>query len=368
MSKRGENIYKRKDDRWEGRYIKDHDYMGKPRFGYVYAKTYREVKEKLNVCRQTPVTELTQRKKFFGAFCDEWLLICRSRVKESTFVKYHTVVTNHIKPRLEWFLPQSLNTVVIEEFSHGLLADGLSVKTVRDILTVLRSIFNYCRRQIGASLSDIEIVYPKERQKEMRVLTLEEQTKFIQYLLYDLDTAKFGVLLALLTGMRIGEICALKWGDISLEDKTVHIGATMQRLQILDEHSEAKTHIVIGDTKSQTSNRIIPLTEYAVALCTKMTPKNNSAYILTGESQHYLEPRALQYRLRKYTDACGLCNVHFHVLRHTFATRCVEVGFEIKSLSEILGHSSAKVTLDRYVHSSLELKRSNMDKLSAVGF
>lgn len=90
-------------------------------------------------------------------------------------------------------------------------------------------------------------------------------------------------------------------------------------------------------------------------------------YVLTGDPVHYLEPRALQYRLSKYTEACNLQGVHFHVFRHTFATRCVEVGFEIKSLSEILGHSSAKVTLDRYVHSSMELKRANMDKLAAVG-
>ena len=368
MSRRGENIYKRKDNRWEGRYIKGCDYSGKTQFGYVYAKTYREVREKLNACKQTTLSKPTQIKKDFGDFCDERLILSRSRVKESTYVKYHTVVTNHIKPKLGKLHSQNLNTVVIEEFSHDLLIEGLSVKTVRDILTVLRSVLKYCRRQLGSSFTDIEIVYPKERKKEMRVLTLDEQTKFVQYLLCDMDAAKFGVLLALLTGMRIGEVCALRWEDISIENKTVHIGATMQRLQTLDKHSDAKTRVVIGDTKSQTSDRIIPLTEYAVSLCRKMNPKNAAAYVLTGEVQHYLEPRALQYRLGKYTEACGLKDVHFHALRHTFATRCVEVGFEIKSLSEILGHSSAKVTLDRYVHSSMELKRTNMDKLSAVGF
>ena len=368
MSKRGENIYKRKDNRWEGRYIKGYDYKGKKQFGYVYAKTYREAKEKLNACKQALVAKTGQIKKNFGAFCDEWLILSRSRVKESTYVKYHTIVTNHIKPKLEKLLPQNLNTVVIEQFSHDLLIEGLSVKTVRDILTVLRSVLKYCRRQIGTSFPDIEIVYPKERKKEMRVLTLDEQTKFIQYLLGDMDSAKFGVLLALLTGMRIGEVCALKWENVSIENKTIYVGSTMQRLQILDKHSDSKTRVVIGNTKSQTSVRIIPLTEYAVELCKKMNPKNSAAYVLTGEAQHYLEPRAVQYKLGRYTEACGLKEVHFHTLRHTFATRCVEVGFEIKSLSEILGHSSAEVTLDRYVHSSLELKRTNMDKLSAVGF
>ena len=368
MSKRGENIYKRKDNRGEGRYIKGCDYKGKTQFGYVYAKTYREAREKLNACKQESAAKPVQIKKNLGAFCDEWLLLSRSRVKESTYVKYHTIVTNHIKPKLQKLHPQNLNTVVIEGFSHDLLIDGLSGKTVRDILTGLRSVLKYCRRQIGTSFPDIEIVYPKERKKEMRVLTIDEQTKFIQYLLCDMDAAKFGVLLALLTGMRIGEVCALKWEDVSIENKTIHVGSTMQRLQTLDKHSDVKTRVVIGDTKSQTSDRIIPLTEYSVELCKKMNPKNSAAYILTGEAQHYLEPRAVQYKLGKYTEACGLKDVHFHALRHTFATRCVEVGFEIKSLSEILGHSSAKVTLDRYVHSSLELKRINMDKLTAVGF
>lgn len=285
MSKRGENIYKRKDNRWEGRYIKGYDYEGKTQFGYVYAKTYREVREKLNACKQASAAKPAQIKKNFGAFCDEWLLLSRSRVKESTYVKYHTIVTNHIKPNLERFLPQNLNTVVIEEFSHDLLIKGLSVKTVRDILTVLRSALKYCRRQIGTSFPDIEIVYPKERKKEMRVLTLDEQTMFIQYLLCDMDAAKFGVLLALLTGMRIGEVCALKWEDVSIENRTIHVGSTMQRLQTLDKYSEAKTRVVIGNTKSQTSDRIIPLTEYAVTLCKKMNSKNSAAYILTGEAQ-----------------------------------------------------------------------------------
>lgn len=366
MARRGENIYKRKDNRWEGRYMKGSDCQGKTKFGYVYAKTYREVKEKLSACKQA-AAKPGRCKKDFGAFCDEWLLLSRSRVKDSTYVKYYSTVNHHLKPGLGGFLPQDLNTVAIENFSHDLLTGGLSVKTVQDILTVLRAVLKYCRCQIGPSFPDIEVIYPKERKKEMRVLTLEEQTKFMQYLLCNMDEVKFGILLALLTGMRIGEICALKWTDLSLENQTVHVGSTMQRLQILDAHSDTKTKIVVGDTKSQTSNRVIPLTDYAVSLCRKMKPANNTAFVLTGDPIRFLEPRTLQYRLGKYTADCGLKDVHFHVLRHTFATRCVEVGFEIKSLSEILGHSSAKVTLDRYVHSSLGLKRANMEKLAAVG-
>ena len=367
MARRGENIYKRKDNRWEGRYIKGYDYKGKAQFGYVYAKTYREVREKLTAAKQISSTKPTPNRKDFSYFCDEWLILSRNRVKESTYVKYHNTINRHLKPELGCYLPQNLNTVLIEEFSNALLLDGLSPKTVRDILVVMKAVLKHCRRQLGVGFPDIDVIYPKEHKKDMRVLSLEEQQRLIAYLLTEMDEAKFGVLLALLTGLRIGEVCALKWDDISVADRVIHISSTMQRLQTLDRASDMKTKVTVGEAKSQTSKRVIPLNESTAALCKRMQVFNGNAYVLTGDPIHYLEPRVLQYRLAKYTEACNLKDVHFHALRHTFATRCVEVGFEIKSLSEILGHASAKVTLDRYVHSSLDLKRANMDKLAAVG-
>lgn len=368
MAKRGENIYKRKDSRWEGRYIKGYDPSGKIHFGYVYAKTYREVKEKLSAAKLSQHAQVTiNNKKKFDYYCDEWLLLSRNRVKESTYVKYYNMVNLHIKQALGKYDLQNLNTVVIEKFSNALLDKGFSPKTVRDNLVVLCSILKHCRKQIGAELPEIEIIYPKEHKNEMRVLTLEEQSTLIQYLLTDMDHFKFGVLLALLTGMRIGEICALRWADISIDQKLIHVRSTMQRLQIPEEDSDTKTKVIIGETKSHTSDRIIPLTDYAVTLCSRMQSSDENAFVLTGNNSHYVEPRALQYHLAQYTTECGLSGVHFHTLRHTFATRCVEVGFEIKSLSEVLGHASTKVTLDRYVHSSLQLKRENMDKLTSIG-
>lgn len=165
----------------------------------------------------------------------------------------------------------------------------------------------------------------------------------------------------------IGELCALQWGSISLREKTIRIAATLQRLRDTDEAGTTRTRVVIGSPKSDTSVRTIPMTAYMAELCGKMHPGSATAYVLTG-TDAYMEPRALQYRMEKYTRDCGLEDVHFHTLRHTFATRAVEVGFEIKSLSEVLGHANTTITLDRYVHSSMELKRDNMSKLEAVGF
>lgn len=199
----------------------------------------------------------------------------------------------------------------------------------------------------------------------MRVLSREEQARFVSYLLEDMDTCKFGVLLALFTGVRIGELCALQWGKISLKEQTIRIDATLQRLRDTRAAGSTRTSIVISTPKSDTSIRTIPITYYTDELCGRMNPHSSAAYVLTG-TDSFMEPRALQYRMEKYTRECGLEGVHFHTLRHTFATRAVEVGFEINSLSEVLGHAATTITLDRYVHSSLILKRDNMNKLNAT--
>ena len=261
-----------------------------------------------------------------------------------------------------------MTTGLIDEFTEELLfEDELAPKTVHDVLVVLHGILKYTATFFTEGFPAIEINYPKPGKKEMRVLSREEQTRFVSYLLDDMDTCKFGVLLTLFTGVRIGELCALQWGSISMKEKTIRIDATLHRLRDTDGTGSTRTRIVIGTPKSDTSIRTIPMTDYAAALCRKMNPESPAAYVLTG-TEAYMEPRTLQYKLEKYTRDCGLEGVHFHTLRHTFATRAVEVGFEIKSLSEILGHASTTITLDRYVHSSLELKRDNMSKLTAAGF
>lgn len=373
MSKKGENIYKRKDNRWEARYIKGYHPDGSPKYGYCYGKTYREAKQKVTNAKADLVTGKTtstiSRKRRFSFYCDEWLQINRSRVKESTYVKYSSMLEKHIKPRLGGCLVQALSSVVIEQFSHELLyEEELAPKTVKDILTTLNSVIKYTSKQFSETLPMIEIVYPKVQKSEMRVLTRDEQDSFVKYLLKDMDECKFGVLLSLLTGMRIGEVCALQWKNVSLKEQTIKVKSTMQRLRDFNENRTSKTKVVISEPKSDASVRVIPLTEYAVRLCKTRYCSTPEAFVLTGETDRYIEPRSMQYKLERYTEDCGLYGVHFHTLRHTFATRCVEVDFEIKSLSEILGHSSPRLTLERYVHSSMELKRNNMNKLSAIGF
>ena len=148
-----------------------------------------------------------------------------------------------------------------------------------------------------------------------------------------------------------------------ITDKVIFVRHTMQRLKNLNPASEERTRIITGVPKSGRSVRMIPMNQDIEKLCNKWRADDLEAYVLTGKAGYFLEPRTLQYRMRQYTKDCDLKNVHFHTLRHSFATRCVEAGFEIRSLSEILGHSSTRITLECYVHSSMNLKRKNMEKL-----
>ncbi len=369
MSRRGENIFKRKDGRWEARYIIGHELSGKTRYGFCYGKTYQEAKAKVAqvkaaLINNTPIPTVKNRQRF-SFFCEEWLRFRRPQIKDSTYVKYNAVLQSHILPMLGNCFPSGISTQTVESFQSELLSKGLSIQTVKNILMVLRAILKYTASQYPGTLPAVQVQYPKESKKEIRVLTLEEQKRLIACLKKDMDACKFGILLALMTGLRIGEICALQWESISMENGTIHIGATMQRLKNIRQEGSGKTIICIGSPKSDTSVRTIPFSENIAVLCRRYDPHHPTAYVLTG-TEEYMEPRKLQRRLEKYTKECGLEGVHFHTLRHTFATRCMEVGFEIKSLSEILGHASPSTTLDRYVHSSIDLKRSNMAKLTMI--
>ncbi len=371
MAKKGENIHKRQDGRWEARYVKGYALSGTIQYGYCYGRTYQEAKQKVvgckaDIARGLPPLQPTNDGHRFAFYCIEWLQRQRGAVKESTYVKYETILKNHILPGLGTCFPWGITTWVVEQFKQKLLQENLCAKTVRDILVVLQSILQYTDRQFACVFPVVDIAYPKEEKKEARVLSVEEQKLFVSYLRTDMDTCKFGILLALLTGLRIGELCALRWRNVSLRKKEIYVEATLQRLRAADGAGAYKTKLVLSTPKSGTSIRTIPLTETAAGLCGQFDPHCPAAFVLTGTEQ-FMEPRRIQRRLAKFTADCDLEGVHFHTIRHTFATRCVEVGFEIKCLSAILGHANTNITLNRYVHASRDLKRENMNKLRSVG-
>ena len=365
----GENIYKRKDGRWEARYAKGRDESGRIIYGFCYGRTYSAAKEKAEKAKQQNTQEKLPEKRqmdSLGSLCEEWLSINRLRLKESTYVKYQSSIRKYIKPNLGTLAPGKLDTEAINQFTSELLyTHGLSPKTVKDILLLLHSILKYANKQALGISAAPEIIYPKDSPTEMRVLSTDEQAQVTNYLLTDLNDCKLGTLLALWTGVRIGELCALRWDHICLDSACIRIDATMQRLKDTRPDTSTKTRVLIDTPKSMAAVRVIPINPQAVELCRRIQPQSPTAFVLTG-TQKYMEPRVLQYHFQRYMADCGLKGVHFHTLRHTFATRCVEVGFEIKSLSEILGHANTAITLNRYVHCSMTLKRENMKKLQTV--
>ena len=192
----------------------------------------------------------------FSALCDAWLLQKRDKIRESSYIKYRAILERHIKPRLGSRRLGGICTASVDAFTRELLeTDGLSVKTVHDILSVLHSVLKDTEARRPAGALAVQIRYPKGKRREMRVLTIEEQKRLVAYLLHPTDSCKFGLLLALYTGLRIGELCALRWSCIDLREQTIRIAATMQRLGGTGEG----TRIVIGAPKSDSSLRTIPL-------------------------------------------------------------------------------------------------------------
>ena len=299
----------------------------------------------------------------FTDYCESWLTVKSSRLKASSFAKYRAEIENHIKPYFKNKHPCEITAEEIDAFTRMLLYEkGLSTKTVRAVLTLFRSVFAYAEKRTGQKLPRLEVVYPKEYKRTARVLDEKEEETLVKFLAREINPDKVGIYLSLRTGMRIGEVCALRWRDISFASNTISICNTVQRIKSFEEGLPAKTQISIGSPKSESSFRKIPLMPDIAQLCMRFYKGRPETFVLTGTEQ-CMEPRKLQRRLKKYTDACKLKEVHFHTLRHTFATRCIEVGFDVKTLSEILGHSNVSITLNQYVHPNMDLKRENMSRL-----
>lgn len=370
MSKKGENIYKRKDGRWEGRYVRIYDENGKAKYGYIYGKTYSDVKQRLIEKKSSSTTQVSGCSTLYSDILDAWLQSTRMSIKESTYARYTHLVNTHIRPQLGKYQLSKISTQLVEGFIEKQLncgrvdnRGGLSSKTVTDILTILKSTMGYAQYHnftVSCNLSKLTV---KKKDREMRVLSQCEQQSLIQVLLSEMDLFKFGVLLSLCTGIRIGELCALQWEDLSIANATLRVRKTMQRIQETNVGTASKTKVIITEPKSDCSIRDIPLPRFLLEIAGQFVA-HPKAYVLSGERSRYVEPRTMQNRFKKYVAESGIGDANFHALRHTFATRCVEVGFEIKSLSEVLGHSNVNITLNRYVHSSFELKQLNMSKLN----
>ena len=368
MGRHGENIRKRGDGRWEARYMAYDEKKGEKVCRSVYGHTYEEVKKKrASVSKLSAVLDQTENASGqganaakdidFGTAAREWLAAVRSAQKPSTFEKYSLIYHSYLEKA---FGGMMLLQVTEKAAGNKLASCGaLSESLQKSIYGVLNSILRYAAGQYHMALSEIKRPSVKTRWKEAGTFTKSEQTKLLSVLCADMDRFRLGVLLCLFTGLRLGELCALKWSDIDLADKTLTVRRTVQRLYV--ENAATKTVLVETFPKSGNSKRSIPLQDTVVALLNDF--RNAKEYVFGGDKP--LDPRTMQNHYKKILDEAGVDYKNFHTLRHTYATNCIEGGTDVKSLSEMLGHSSVKITLNYYVHPSMDTKRMYADSLCA---
>ena len=375
MSKHGENIYKRKDGRWEARYIKRVGLDGRSIWGYVYGQTYNEAKSKRNLklTEERVAADSRPADMTFAELAESFLEEKRENVKESTYGRYRYLYEKHLKPEFGALKLCCLRSDAAEDqlraekkaSGNGILAP----KTLRDLISLWRLII---RSGVEKKLLPPEITFRArlaepavEKSGKVMVMLENDRIKLEKHLMSEHDMRHFGILLALYTGIRIGELCALRWSDIDLKNGILSVNNTIQRLHDYSDGKKSKTKLIISTPKTASSLRKIPLTDFLVGLLkgNEMPPE---CFILTGNEKPE-EPRSYLNFYRKQLKLCGLPRYTFHVTRHTFATRCIESGIDIKTLSEILGHSNIKITMNRYVHPSLESKRHQLEKLAVTG-
>lgn len=311
-----------------------------------------------------------QEQMQFKTLAENWLNNVKLHIKESSYVKYHNIVKNHIIPGLGEIVISDFTTNVVEMFIEEKLTNGkktgkggLSEKTVKDILVVIKEICSLASSQNVILPCRLELIKIRSRQPEIHILERNEQMKLETLLLHDEDFIKTGVLMSLYMGLRLGEVCALKRKHILFHSGILQVRGTMQRIQNFEKERVNKTKIIITEPKTSSSVRDIPIPDFLMKRLKMIENISAQAYILTGTPERYIEPRTLENIFKSYLRQCEIGTINYHALRHTFATRCIESGFDVKSLSEILGHSNVNITLNRYVHSSMDQKRKNMERL-----
>ena len=369
MARRGENIFRRRDGRWEARVIEYRE-NGRRVYRSLYGKSYTEAKAKkeeyYGVRRRENAPAAKKLASFFWLAAG-WLESIRGTVKESTYTRYHRTVHSYLAPALGRYPASRLDSPLVGRLKEELLSGGgrrragLSEKTVSDILSVLKMILLHAAGQGYPVINAAMIRSPRKNRKDVRVVPPEVIGRLEEVLLQSDDAVSLGILLTLHTGIRSGELCGLRWGDINFCHRTLRISRTVERIADLEPGRAARTKLVVSEPKTESSRREIPLPQ---ELCRFLKARRGSpgAYLLT-DSEKPSEPHTLYVRYRRLLRRHGFAGYTFHALRHSFATRGIASGFDVKSLSEILGHSDVTTTLRCYVHPSIEQKRRQMETL-----
>ena len=364
MPRRGENIYKRKDGRWEGRSLK---MDGKYR--YFYSRTYKGVKEKMKNFQEI---EESVKENFFSdgnqvcSLFEAWLEDSALRVKPSTYESYYRCMDKYVIP----FFKQEKNLQITEDsvlcFVKAIRENTrLADSSKKKYLTIFKIALKEILKGAPESFSIIEQVkIPRPEDKEVIVFSLKEQRLIENTALSSKDKRGAGIILSFYTGIRLGELCSLKWGDIDMETGTLSITRTVSRIKHFEEGGN-KTSLQVGPPKSRKSLRKIPLPDFLLKMLQEQgfSHANPDHYIFSNGDAP-LDPRCFQKLYKKLLREAHVQDRKFHAIRHTFATRALELGVDVKTISELLGHSSVSITLNVYSHSLMEQKKAAIEKFN----
>lgn len=282
-------------------------------------------------------------------------------VKKSTYSAYLLLIENHINP---YFADkEQITEEDVQKFVLTELRKGLSQKSIKDIIIVLKMILKFAVKQKLLDYNEIEIKFPTVGEKtDLEVLNKNDHKKIINYLQENFTFKNLGIYICLSTGMRIGEICGLLWSDIDVESGIIKVRRTVQRIYVIDGETR-HTEILIDTPKTKNSIRDIPMTTELYKIIKPLKKVvNNDFYVITNEAKP-TEPRTYRNYYERLIKRLGIPKLKFHGLRHSFATRCIESKCDYKTVSVILGHSNISTTLNLYVHPNMEQKKKCIDQM-----
>lgn len=309
---------------------------------------------------------LFKKKILYKDWLWYWMQKKKDYIKESTYSNYSNIISNHIIPELGNIKLSNLNNKLIQEYlinkyKTGRLdgSGGLSYKTIRDIIAVVKSSLKYAIKEEMINNINLDFTYPKIGNKDkIYIMPKKDQERLITYIKQNEDTRSLGILLALYSGIRIGELCSLQWKDIDFKNNIMHINKTLQRIYIKD-NKESVSKIIITNPKTHNAERDIPLNKGFADILKKYQTKSNN-YILSN-CDKWIEPRTYRRYFKKCLDKAKIGQINFHGLRHTFATNCIKLGVDYKTVSELLGHANVNITLNLYVHPQMSQKKKCID-------
>ena len=314
---------------------------------------------------------LKNKKILYKDWIYTWLLEKKDYIKESTYANYSNNIFNHIIPKLGNYYLNELNHKVIQDFLLELSKNGrkdnnggLAEKTIKDITIIIKGSIKKGINEDKIKHIELTFNYPKDnKENKLYVLTKREQNKITNYVLENINSRNIGLLISLYSGIRIGELCALKWEDVDFKKNCLTINKTIQRVYIKDKDKNI-SKVIITTPKTKNANREIPINKDFLEILKKIKSDKKN-YILTG-NEKYIEPRTYRKYFNKVLDELKIKHFNFHSLRHTFATNCISLGVDYKTVSELLGHANVNITLNLYVHPRYSQKKKCIDLICKV--